>query len=458
MSRRRGTTRTRLATTAALGLSATLALAACSPPGPGTSNEPGGPAASTASDGSVPTCGSADVSLSSYIETGFPLFKALTEEFTAQHPNVTFDIREDQFAVITQNAPRVLVDDPPDLMRLPQVSELAADGLLLDLDGYAEAFGWDEWPSSQLEQMRVDEEGRRGDGPLYAMGLNFSMTGVFYNKELAAQIGMDEPPATLDEFDALLQEAKAADLTPITQFNGGATGGLAFPLQGLMASYGDPAEINSWIYQQPDATIDSPSNLEGAEHLQRWIDAGYFSEDVNSLDYAAMMSRFIEGRGVFMFNGDWESGNLDEQMAGNVGFFLMPPVEAEGGIGAMSAPLTYGISAQAENPDCAAYFLDWIATNDEARTIAVEVGGSHPMGPSDAFMPEVDADTVTAQTLEAGAAVGENNGAMDFIANATGSIYAKSWTPNLQKMVAGEQNPAGLLDAVQSDYESQIGG
>jgi len=458
VSRRRGTTRTGLAAATALGLGTALALTACSPPGSDPSGGQGGAEPSVAAGGSAPTCGSDDVVLSSYIETGFPLFKALADEFTAQHPNVTFDIREDQFAVLTQNAPRVMVDDPPDLMRLPQVSELAADGLLLDLDGYAEAFGWDQWPSSQLEQMRVDDEGRRGDGPLYAMGLNFSMTGVFYNKDLAGQIGMDGPPATLDELDAFLQEAKDAGLTPAAQFNGGATGGLAFPLQGLMASYGDPAEINSWIYQQPDATIDTPAGLEAAEHLQRWVDAGYFADDINSMDYSMMMSRFIEGRSVFMFNGDWESGNLDEQMAGDVGFFLMPPVEEGGAIGAMSAPLTYGISAQAEHPDCAAAFLDWIATDDEARTIAVEVGGSHPMGPADAFMPDVDPDTVTAQTLEAGAAVGENNGAMDFIANATGSIYAKSWTPNLQKLVAGEQDPAGLLSSVQSDYENQIGG
>jgi raffinose/stachyose/melibiose transport system substrate-binding protein len=46
---------------------------------------------------------------------------------------------------------------------------------------------------------------------------------------------------------------------------------------------------------------------------------------------------------------------------------------------------------------------------------------------------------------------------MDFIANATGSIYAKSWTPQLQKLFAGEQTPEGLLKSVQSDYESQVG-
>ena len=91
-----------------------------------------------------------------------------------------------------------------------------------------------------------------------------------------------------------------------------------------------------------------------------------------------------------MFNGDWESGNLDKQMPGNVGFFLMPPREEGGAQAAMSAPLTFGIGARAENADCAAFFLDWVATNERAREIAVEVGGSHPMGPADAFMPDVE--------------------------------------------------------------------
>jgi raffinose/stachyose/melibiose transport system substrate-binding protein len=46
---------------------------------------------------------------------------------------------------------------------------------------------------------------------------------------------------------------------------------------------------------------------------------------------------------------------------------------------------------------------------------------------------------------------------MDFIANATGAIYAKGWTPNLQKLVAGEQTPEGLLQSVQDQYEGEVG-
>src|SRR4051812_8426966 len=202
-----------------------FAAAGCGGPGGGSASKTTSTTAK-ATASAAPTCGKAPVTMKGYFETGFPMPKALTTEFTKQYPNVKWDIREDQFAVITQNAPRVLADDPPDLMRLPQVSDLVKDDLLKNLDGYAKAFGWDKWPASQLEQLRFGAGGApRGEGSLYAMGLNFSMTGVFYNKKLAAKIGMSSPPATLADLDALLAKAKQAGITPIVQFNGGATGG-----------------------------------------------------------------------------------------------------------------------------------------------------------------------------------------------------------------------------------------
>jgi raffinose/stachyose/melibiose transport system substrate-binding protein len=436
-------------------LAAVMLAAGCGGPG---NNEPA-PKATGTSVSAAPTCGTAPITLDAYFETGFPMPKALTTEFSKRYRNVRWKVREDQFAVITQNAPRVLADDPPDLMRLPQVSELVKDNLLKNLDGYAKAFGWDKWPASQLEQLRLAPGGRpRGEGSLYAMGLNFSMTGVFYNKKLAARIGMSSPPTTLAELDGALAKAKRAGLTPIAAFNGGATGGLAFPLQDLMAAYGPPGPINDWIFQKPGSSIDTPANLQAARHLEQWIKAGYFAKDVNAVDYAKMMGRFTDGQGLFMFNGDWESGTLDKQMPGDVGFFMMPPAQAGGRSAAMSAPLAFGISSRAEHADCAAFFLNWVATDARARDIAVQVGGSHPMGLADAHMPAVRQGTVTASTLAAAAQISKNNTAMDFIANATGAIYAKSWTPQLQKLIAGQQTPPGLLKSVQGDYESQVGG
>ena len=233
-------------------------------------------------------------------------------------------------------------------------------------------------------------------------------------------------------------------------------GGLNFPLQQLMAAYGPTEPINDWIFQKPGATIDTDTNLQAAEHLQQWIEAGYFPEDANAIQYTDANSRFRGGEGVFIFNGDWENATYDGEMAGNVGFFLFPPAEAGGSAAAMSAPLTYGIATNAEHADCAAFFLNWVATNETAREINVAVGGSNPGGPADLAIPPAAAGSVTNETLAAGAQVAEANGAMDFIANATGAIFAQGWTPALQEMVGGRQDAAGLLADVQAEYEREL--
>ena len=104
---------------------------------------------------------------------------------------MTWDIRQDQFTnLMTPRRACCRATIRRTSSGLPTMVSLVKDGLLKNLDGYASAFGWDKWPAAQLAQNRVADDGTRGSGSLYAMGLNYSLTGVFYNKELAAQIGM----------------------------------------------------------------------------------------------------------------------------------------------------------------------------------------------------------------------------------------------------------------------------
>ena len=415
-----------------------------------------GPSASAAATG--PSCGTDPVELNAYFETGFELPFKLSEEFTKQYPNVTWKISQDQFTNLMTATPRLLSgDNPPDLIRLPSMVSLVKDGLLKNLDEYVTAFGWDKFPAAQLAQNRVGADGTRGSGSLYAAGLNYSLTGVFYSKKHAQQIGMTAAPTTVAEFEDLLKKAKDAGLQPIMMWNATASGGgLAFPLQNLMAAYGPTEPINDWIFQKQGATIDTPTNLTAAQHLQQWVEAGYFPKDVNAIEYTDANARFGKGEGVFMFNGDWQNAAYDKDQPQGVGFFVFPPAEAGGKVAAMSAPLTYGIAAKAKNADCAAFFLNWVATNEKAREIDVAVGGSNPGGPPDLPVPPAAPGSVTNETLSAGAQVSKDNGAMDFIANATGSIFAQGWTPELQKLVGGKTDAAGLLKAVQAQYEKEL--
>ncbi|MBC6461410.1 ABC transporter substrate-binding protein [Actinomadura sp. HBU206391] len=431
-------------------LSGVLALAAC--------GSPGGKAPTTESSGPVSTqLATAPVKLKMYAETGFPLAKALADEFTKQHPNVTFDIREDQFTTIVENAPRVMASaDAPDIIRLPTMSDLVKNGLLKNLDPYFTAYGWNKFPASQLVQLRIADGGRpRGTGSLYAMGLGYSVTGVFYNKTLAKKAGMTQPPATVAEFEGLLAKAKSAGVLPIMQFNKN-TAGINFPMQALQNQFGDPAQVLDWIFQKPGATYDTPAALKAAQHIKQWAEAGYFPKDANALDYTAMMGQFGKGNGLFMFNGDWESANLAKSMKDDVGFFLFPSETAGGKHVAMSAPNTFGISAKAKNPDVAAFFLNWLHTDPKARDIAVNVGGSNPGGPTDLPVPAVPAGSLLAQTLGASTTVAKENGAVDFTANATGAIFASAITPGIQQLIVGKQTPEGYVKAVQKEYAKEL--
>ncbi|MEU5960460.1 extracellular solute-binding protein [Micromonospora parva] len=434
-----------LASLLAVGMTAT----ACSAPGEDRSSTQKSDAAVTTELGTDP------ITLEMYAETGFPLAKALAEEFSKQHSNVKFNIREDQFTVIVENAPRVMAsDNSPDIIRLPTMVDLVKDDLLKNLDPYFTAYGWDKFPASQLVQLRVGEN-TRGTGSLFGMGLGYSVTGVFYNKKLASQIGMTQPPATVAEFEQLLAKAKAGGVQPIMQFNKN-TAGINFPHQALQNQFGDPAQVADWIFQKPGATFDTPAALKATQTIQKWAQAGYFPKDANAVDYAGMVGEFQKGNGLFMFNGDWESANLDKSMPGNVGFFLFPTESPGGKHVAMSAPNTFGVSAKAKNPDAAAYFLNWVHTNAKAREISVTVGGSSPGGPSDLPVPAAAPNTVLAETLKASQQLGAENGAVDFTANATGGIFAAAITPEMQKLIAGQQTAEGYVKAVQAEYQKEL--
>ena len=236
---------------------------------PTESNEDAAPA--------VPTELTAEpVSLEFYIEPSFPVIEALGAEFMRQYPNVSIEYRKDAFANLLANLPRVLAgDDPPDLARVTNVNEYVPNGLLLNLDPYAEAYGWDKWPQSIQSQARVNEDGYRGSGSLYGLGLGYEITGVFYNKTLAQQIGMTEPPNTLGELDELLAAAKAAGIQPIIGQNAPIAGTL-LPYQMVMNQYIGKDDMSAWIFHSPGATLNSPEALAATEHFNRWIEAGYF--------------------------------------------------------------------------------------------------------------------------------------------------------------------------------------
>ncbi len=420
------------------------------PSEPDEPSEPSEPAETAA-----PELTSEPVTLRVLMQSGggaFDLLEHLGEEFSRQYPNVTFEYQKDSWDNLIINGPRLLAsDDPPDVVLIPQIVDPARDGLIHGLDGYFEQHGWDAWSPSQLAQNRVNAEGVRGSGTLYGVGAGYSITGVVYNRELAEQIGMDAAPATLDEFESLLATAKESGILPIISWSPA-----SFPHNAIHNQYVDPVDTANFVFLAPGATIDTPEAVAAAERLQRWADEGYFNEDVNSLDYASVMSQFADGEALFMFNGSWVAATLDESMGGNAGFFFLPPLEAGDPPVAMGASGTIVIPAKASYPDVAAFFFDWIHTNSAARQQVADTTGMSPGGPPSLPLPESDAGSLVELMQEQAAHIAAEGVIVDYLANATAVYFSATLEPEIQLLMGGQTSPETFVRALQEGYEASI--
>lgn len=425
-----------------------VAMASCGSPGSETDRD------TTPSDVST-TLGSDPVTITMRVNADQEaLWSALAAGFEEAEPAVTVKVTTEDFATLQQNAPRYLAaENPPDLLRLPAPGDAVKDQLLLNLDEYADAYGWDQWPESQLEQLRVSDDGRqRGEGSLYGVGIGFQLTGLYYNIDLAQQIGMEEPPETIEEVVAAMEDAAAAGETPMM-----ASGNNTFVLQALMQAYGAAGEVSAWVGNAPEASIDTPETVAAASTVQDWVEAGYYPEDLLSIDDEQALGNWFEGNTLFLYQGGWLAGAMDQNMAGKVGFVLFPPETAGDPRYAMSAPNGLVIPEAAEHPNEAAAFLNWANTSKEGRQIQVDQAGLAPGGSTDLPVPEAAPGSVLSQTLEAFAAASEQDTLIDFLANATPGMLSATLNPQTQLLVSGKVTPEEYIANLQADYESDLG-
>lgn len=398
-----------------------------------------------------------DVVLTIADETGFPLTDDLAAEFTKQHPNVTFNVTRDTFANLTANAPKLLASEtPPDLIRLPTIGDTVKDGLLANLDPYFDAYGWDSWSEAQLAPLRVGEDNVRGAGSLYQLGLGYSVTGIYMNTALADQLGIDSPPATLAELEADFATAKAAGILPIMA--GDKDGVVNFVVQAAMNQFADKDEFSDWIFNVDGAVYDTPGNEKGADLVRKWADAGYFPSDLNAIDYASFVTRFQEGEALFTFNGNWAAADTQAKMGEDVAFFLVPPVEEGGNHVAMGAANSFSVAAGSKNLNEIVYFLNWLHTDDAARQIVTDVTGASPGGDPAQALPTVAAGSLIEDALAMSAQLGEEDGQIDFMANATAGIYAGSIIPESQLLLTGQLTGTEFVTKVQDFYEQELAG
>ncbi|MFC8520180.1 ABC transporter substrate-binding protein [Streptomyces sp. NPDC057257] len=426
------------AATAVAGL---LLVAACAPGG-AASSTPETQAVST----TIPTDKKITLTLATSENAG--LTKGLIAAFEKAHPNITITMKYTGYDDYNKALGLSLASDSsPDIALLNMVGTTVKNKLLLNLDPYAKAYGWNTiYPSSQLSQWQVGTDGTSlGTGHLWAAPAGFSMVGVFYNKELAAKLGITSPPATLAEFQADLDKAEAAGKTGLQLAN--LDGHSAFVVQSIAQSVDGAANVQKWFEGRSGSTFDTPGNLQGAQSLLKWAKAGEIPKSANGTDLAGAVAAFAKGDGLFLVDGNWDAATIDKALPGKVGFFAYPKASSDGKYAAVGGSIAYGISARSKNANAAAAFLDFWHSKQ-----AAQVQLDHYFMPADSSSSATsDSKSVLGDMSTAWAQVNKDNGLVGFYANATSSMN-DTLTSSSQSLIAGKITAQQFVDAVQQDW------
>ena len=430
-----------------------LALAGCAP---GSAPSGGTDTGAIETDGTK--MGEVTVTiLDSFTDDASPIGRWMTsvvEQFEAEYPNITID-RDTQNSNDINATLRLRLADSatPDIVPANQgwsgVGDLAGSGLLLNLDAYSEAYGWeDALPDTILQQSKASTDGTNiGQGSLFGVPINQgAFITVFYNRAILEDLGLSQP-TTFDEFTEAMDAALAAGIIPMqlgTQDGWPASA----TLLAIQAATGSGDSIRDFVFADGDVSAEATGLVESAATYQEWVEAGYFTPDFVGVPSADATQNFVDGEGLFCI---WYSGFLpfaDQAQGDQFGQFILPRVDGGPITAVGSSSQNFSIAANSDAADASALFLDFMASaaaGDAAlENIIIPMFGT--------FEPNYDSALLNDGIVELNE-VTASNGYLPYFDWSTPTML-DVLTQQLQLMFDGQVTPEDLAAAVQTDFDA----
>ncbi len=378
----------------------------------------------------------------------------LNKGFEQKYPNVTIDRVERSFGNL-QTVLKLAISGPhaPDVVEAnqgwPDMGQMVKAGLLLPLDNYADAYGWFDRVSTNVNAANSwTPDGKRfGTGSLFGFTAQGELVGVYYNKTIMNKLGLTLP-TTFAEFEQQLGTAKQGGEIPIQYGDLDGWPG-AHEWAAVQERYVPESWMTDFIFglKYNQVSFDTPGNLQAATKLQEWVRNGYFTPDFLAIGYDDTVGNFVKGQGLYMITGNWMVANLGPENP-DFGFMVLPPQQAGGvtvSTGSPGFPLS--IPAQSKYPDVAAAYIDWL-TNDAAAQMLVPTG-QIPL--SKDFTPSVTEGTLLSEMLTAAGKLNDADALVPYEDWATPTFY-RTLTGGVQELMGLKTPPQEFVSKVQDDY------
>lgn len=385
------------------------------------------------------------------------VIEQMTANFEKKYPNVTIKLKFMDFNSLVNTVNRALASNSgPDITEGNQGYQTDAlqvkAKLILPLDKYVKAYGWNKWwgPSTwQIFQWTPDGK-TFGKGPKWGVAQTGQNVVLYVNTKKLAAAGIKLSSLTnFDAFDKALTtlRSKLPKSEPVFQFGNKEGYGTIHFLGGLQGAYGAAQPTRNWIYHVPGSTFVTPQNTKALQKMADWAKAGIFNSDYNAIGYDDAAKQFAKGKGVFLYEGNWETAVVEAGLGKDVSIINMPPGPSgkHVGIGATSGP--WHISAKTKYPDVAAAWLNYIIGSPAAKAamfkytqIPAVAGAKAPAG-----------NRLLDQATKAFQQVSTDAGLMLYTDWASTSMY-DTLAKEFQLVVAGKKSPTDAAKAIQADW------
>jgi raffinose/stachyose/melibiose transport system substrate-binding protein len=439
---------------AVLALALALGLAACAPGG-----------GSADKSGDAPAAVSTDVAQAGTVTLKFTDFwgsaegdwiKQVIADFEKKYPNVTIQRTTEDWGQLNSTLNLQLQDATgPDIATAnngwQSLGTLAKSGLVLNLDNYAKAYGWDsKVPTTIQRQNKFSTDFKTmGSGSWFATPMaRTSLIGLYYNADKLKSLGLQRPK-TLADLEADAAKAKAAGEVP---FEYGSQDGSTAVLLGVQALLADKTKLNNYIYGDKSVKATDVAMTDSIALVKKWADEGYYPPHYNGIDYQTAVSKFDAGTGVFRWEYTGSLG-LNTQQQGHFGYLQLPQQTGSGTVGVGAAPGAMVISAKSKHPDVAAAFLDFMMSSQTGQD-AVDHGLVPAMSPD----VKVPSTSLSLTGESAGAAtLDQNDGYVPYF-DWSSPTMLDTLSQNLQLVLAGKSTPDKFTAAVDKDRDTFLAG
>jgi len=316
---------------------------------------------------------------------GREYWDSVAEAFMAANPGTKINITASP-KIAEMVRPKIVAGNPPDFMYIsgsdntPILDGLIKDQALLDLTDIFDG------PASDGEGPLRDKilpgvlESRSsspyGDGKIYLAPYNFGVMGLWYNKTLFDEQGI-EPPRTWDAFFALNETAAAQDRALFT-YQGLYPGYLEEMLVPAVYSVGGQEALDQLFNYDP-AFWSSESFTQAWGILERIAqEDNALMKGTVALNHTQSQTSFLQGEAMFIPNGTWfedEMKDAPREDGFQFGFLGVPAFGEDKDVMALSNVEQMVIPAKAKNPELAKAFLRFLYTEESVQLNAEKAKG-----------------------------------------------------------------------------------